>query len=171
MPNWTSNKIVICDDRDNVLEKIKGANGPIDFNTIIPMPDDIYRGDLGKEEWEKYGEKNWYDWSIENWGTKWNACNGVRCGDTIYFDTAWSGVESLIQRLSLECPNTEIHYWTAQEDPSEYAANMTFLNGDRIQYEECFGNKGIEMYAEMNECTVEELGYRYNVKGEIEWAD
>ena len=21
------------------------------------------------------GHRNWYDWSVENWGTKWNACN------------------------------------------------------------------------------------------------
>ena len=75
MPNWVTNRIVFHGDQENidrVLQYIKGNGSKIDFNKIIPMPDNIYRGDLGKRERELYGSNNWYDWSVANWGTKWN---------------------------------------------------------------------------------------------------
>jgi hypothetical protein len=71
-----------------------------DFNAIIPMPDNIYRGDLGHKERQEHGANNWYDWAIEHWGTKWNAYDIVYLdgvdADHIYGDilvkieTAWS---------------------------------------------------------------------------------
>lgn len=76
MPNWVTNRIVFHGNQENidkVLQYIKGNGSKIDFNKIIPMPDNIYRGDLGKRERELYGSNNWYDWSVANWGTKWNA--------------------------------------------------------------------------------------------------
>ena len=53
MPNWVTNRIVFHGDQENidrVLQDIKGNGSKIDFNKIIPMPDNIYRGDLGKRE-------------------------------------------------------------------------------------------------------------------------
>lgn len=76
MPNWVTNRIVFHGDQENidrVLQYIKGNGSKIDFNKIIPMPDNIYRGDLGKRERELYGLNNWYDWSVANW-----ARNGTR---------------------------------------------------------------------------------------------
>jgi hypothetical protein len=43
---------------DRVLQYIKGNGSKIDFNKIIPMPDNIYRGDLGKRERELYSLNN-----------------------------------------------------------------------------------------------------------------
>ena len=54
---------------------------------------------------EKFGTDNWYNWCINNWGTKWNA-NDVYInmnepdGIEITFDTAWgpaSGIYELIE--------------------------------------------------------------------------
>ena len=42
MPNWTSNRIFAEGSPEQVSEfikKIKGENGPLDFNSIIPMPE------------------------------------------------------------------------------------------------------------------------------------
>ena len=53
MPNWVTNRIVFHGDQENIdrfLQYIKGNGSKIDFNKIIPMPDNIYRGDLGKRE-------------------------------------------------------------------------------------------------------------------------
>lgn len=53
MPNWVTNRIVFHGGQENidrVLQYIKGNGSKIDFNKIIPMPDNIYRGDLDKRE-------------------------------------------------------------------------------------------------------------------------
>lgn len=53
MPNWVTNRIVFHGNQENidkVLQYIKGNGSKIDFNKIIPMPDNIYRGDLGKRD-------------------------------------------------------------------------------------------------------------------------
>ena len=73
MQNHVTNKITFIGDQDNIntiLNMIKGENEWIDFNKIVPMPDDIYRGALGQKERELYGNKNWLDWSCRYWGTK-----------------------------------------------------------------------------------------------------
>ena len=40
--------------------------------------------------WGKYGYPTWYEWSIANWGTKWNAFNqNFEEPNVLWFDTAW----------------------------------------------------------------------------------
>ena len=38
---------------------------------------------------KKFGSTDWYNWSIKNWGTKWNACYSYVNENCITFDTAW----------------------------------------------------------------------------------
>ena len=97
MPNWTYNSVMFEGNEKqlNTLKNmLKSKDNEFDFNNIVPMPKNIFQGNLGQEEREKYGKNNWYDWSIENWGTKWNACNTEVVDDTgnlLYyrFETAW----------------------------------------------------------------------------------
>ena len=35
---------------------------------------------------------NWYDWNIEHWGTKWNACESNISKGCIFFQTAWDPI-------------------------------------------------------------------------------
>jgi len=79
MPNHITNILTAHGDEKQLkamFEAIKSDEiglGSTDFNKIVPMPENIYRGNLGKEEFEKYGSENWHDWSVNNWGTKWNS--------------------------------------------------------------------------------------------------
>ena len=57
----------------------------------------------------KYGYKDWYDWSVANWGTKWDACNSrIINNDEIYFDTAWNEAEPIHKKLSEKYPKETI---------------------------------------------------------------
>ena len=76
MPNWCSNCLSIEGDPNTlkeIISLVKTEKNVFDFERIVPMPDYIYRGNVGLRELELYGENNWYDWSQKNWGTKWNA--------------------------------------------------------------------------------------------------
>ena len=48
--------------------------------------------EIGKQYYDNYlqhGATSWYHWCIDNWGTKWNACESSKASENIIvFDTA-----------------------------------------------------------------------------------
>lgn len=60
-------------------------------------------------EIDKNIQKWWYDWSIENWGTKWNSYNFQPLDDQaryeFSFDTAWSPPSPVIEKLVSDFPH------------------------------------------------------------------
>ena len=71
-----------------------------DFEQLIPMPSDMLKGRLSPEQMEASKGYNWYDWSIENWGTKRNAYRYRDNGRTFRFETASSHPEPVMVALS-----------------------------------------------------------------------
>ena len=56
-------------------------------------------------EWlAKYGAKDWYDWSIANWGTKWDV-DYERDGNTLRFECAWAPPITFFETVSQRFPN------------------------------------------------------------------
>lgn len=118
----------------------------VDFNRIIPMPDDVIRGSVGHAnidgEYQKVyypepdpdsddpmglrgkpipypeGATDWYEWSIEHWGTKWNAYDHeVSEDDTVVrFDTAWAHPYPVMTKLSEMFPDQILQVVYADED-------------------------------------------------------
>ena len=103
------------DDVADNSSKDKSEHREFSFEKIIPMPSNIFRGDVGAEAKKKYGKNNWYDWSYENWGTKWNAYDvtvttdfpsptiqyldqdkGAAC---ILFNSAWSPPAPILNKI------------------------------------------------------------------------
>lgn len=135
MPNHVTNWVVIKGSEAKIKKLKKdtikphekddnydnGDNIQFDFNGIIPMPENIYRGDVGREEREKYGENNSLDWSVKNWGTKWGAYNAHLISETptrlaVEFQTAWSPPDPIFE--TLEELGYEVHCFWQDEDPS-----------------------------------------------------
>lgn len=142
MPNHVRNELYFeCDDEERIMEMmntIKGEDSPIDFEKIIPMPSNIFRGNLGQKEKELYGKNNWYDWSVANWGTKWNAYEGNemyrwRKGRLLYegvsFLTAWSAPFPILLKLSEMFSDVTITHYYADEDIGYNCGKFVYKNG------------------------------------------
>lgn len=115
MPNYCNNVLMLNEDsNDSILEVLKDymPNGVLDFDLIRPIPDEL-RGttsptpdatdpEVRKSLIQKYGADNWYDWCVQNWGTKWN-CD-MDCENSsdasISMDTAWSPPIPIVAQLS-----------------------------------------------------------------------
>lgn len=54
----------------------------------------------------KYGFSSWYDWSISNWGTKWNACKTDLDEECLFFKTAWSTPLPIFRKIAELNPDT-----------------------------------------------------------------
>ena len=99
-----------------VVDRIKQSN------PTEEQLDNLY--EVGKtyvNNYLTYGHLDWYTWSIENWGTKWNACD-VSAGadyDSVLryeFNTAWSMPYEIYMALSREFPSIRIKVTFADED-------------------------------------------------------
>lgn len=82
---------------------------------------------------ERYGHPTWYDWSIENWGTKWDTYDGYSNDDTsCCFQTAWSTPFPAMVALSKMLPDCEIEVEYADEDYGYNCGRYNLKNGERI---------------------------------------
>lgn len=58
---------------------------------------------------ERHGHADWYGWSIEHWGCKWNGgrCEVHRSSETeleLHFETAWNPPEPVLRRIAQAHP-------------------------------------------------------------------
>lgn len=66
---------------------------------------------------KEHGHASWYEWCIENWGTKWNAYKILRVSETVVkFQTAWSAPLPLLDKLCKKFPDSQIKLRWADED-------------------------------------------------------
>ena len=131
MPNHCFNKVTISvgnADGQNLkvlVDSLKSEENEtdFDFNAILPMPPELENVDWSEAEKmndiirarykKEYGSDNWYDWRVNNWGTKWNSysCELVEQEDdyVVYtFDTAWGPPTGVIEALRKQCPDFSI---------------------------------------------------------------
>jgi hypothetical protein len=97
MPNHVINEIIFRGvdgaAQDRILSRVCGDDGKVDFEVLVPRALNIWWGSSSAET-EKVFRATWYEWSIANWGTKWNAYSQEpteRTDDTLIlrFQTAW----------------------------------------------------------------------------------
>jgi len=120
MPNWTYNNVQFIGKTEDSVKKLKellkSKDNDFDFNNIIPIPlaltETVSGSENAKPDWQKeqseklkkqHGFDNWYDWSIMNWGTKWNSCNTeVELNENVLnytFETAWDAPREIVRAL------------------------------------------------------------------------
>jgi hypothetical protein len=150
-------------------EELKGISSPVKIMTLeeiaqqwIEWNDRRSQGKLGAFEQSgpmglgitqakydefilKYGYADWYDWSIFNWGTKWNAydvtewsineCSEYTASATIYYETAWSPATALWLNVSKEYPKCEFYHEFADEGGA-FLGSETIVDGRIISEEE-----------------------------------
>ena len=80
---------------------------------IKTRPDCVQRAQRALEVLQKYGHTDWYSWSIENWGTKWNSYGFDLLSKTaneieFRFETAWSFPAPIFDALAKEFPELNI---------------------------------------------------------------
>lgn len=113
----TYNSIITRDEFiDKVREKIKDKPFLNKFKELYGI-DDIYaKGEHhdfigfvnsdfvkvigGFFNQARYSHQDWYKWSIENWGTKWNAYDCYINEDCATFSTAWACPKEWLQALA-----------------------------------------------------------------------
>ena len=102
MPNWCNNTITLTGPKEKIpaiyakakkddalLQQLKPMPQELD-GTTSPAPKE------GKVQPLVDGFDNWYDWRVQNWGTKWDVdMEGLELSDdgttiTGWFDSAWS---------------------------------------------------------------------------------
>ena len=119
MPNWTANKLRLIaktEEARALLPKlVKGFEARVvyeecAFEVIDPIPKELLGNPAPLNDdakaaafMEKYGSKDWYDWRVKNWGTKWESDNDsveeIENGLIAAFDTAWRPPISIYEKL------------------------------------------------------------------------
>lgn len=123
-------------------DKLK--NNKDNFNGLIDFDDKkLFNSlaELGKqyiENIKKYGYPQWYDWCVENWGTKWNVEDDVDVSYNkntdeydITFDTAWSVPSGIVEKYSEFC-NDEEFYWEYEDEDYDGTHILRKINGEII---------------------------------------
>jgi len=150
-------------------EKVKKDVGDDEFNweKVFPIPDELgdsrsptiilggtpkideegaitqERSDYLKKE---YGADNWYDWSCDNWGTKWHPKNAGSVSPCVYdngrdkdmwivtvkFDTAWSPPLGVFKRFVSEFPLLAFSL-DYREEGGEFEGMITGAAGEIVE--------------------------------------
>jgi len=186
MPNWCNNNLTLSHEDPAMIQRAFDALERGEFlNEFIPVPEDLkitsgYLGDgdaqkelerQTKANVEKYGYGNWYDFSIGEWGTKWDV-GGDGLSDIhpdgkmlhTSFDSAWSPPVNAYYKLEELGFTVNAMYYEGGmcyagefSDGCDQEINLEGMSADDIEQEhpeldECFGiSESIREYEAENE--------------------
>ena len=115
-------------------------------------PEDERLGKLQLEAIKKTGLKSWYEWSINNWGTKWNSYdNEFNYGENaISFSTAWSFPEPVMNKLIEKFPEVEFSWMWADEDRGHNTGQYEYFDGVlRCGHFDDGSNEAYDLYVDL----------------------
>lgn len=157
MPNHITNIVAVSGDESRVQSMLKEIQtdeygvGSVDFNKIIPMPDDV----------------DSHYWYIAKWGTKWNsygytADTGFKDGK-LTFLTAWSAPHPILEKLSEMYPDIKFEHEWADEDIGMNCGRYVYFDDERTEeYYPESSRERIEFAAHVMDCEPSEWGMFLN---------
>ena len=187
MPNWCNNNLVLEHDDPAMLIRAKDALDRGEFlQEFIPVPKELtetisgFVGDPAEQKKleektraniEKYGYGNWYDYCVNEWGTKWDVgdqgASDIHPGGKMLhtsFDSAWAPPVRAYEKLEELGFRVEAHYYEGgmafagtYKDGYDDEVNLEGLSADDIErdhseLDECFGiSESIREYERENE--------------------
>lgn len=122
MPNWCSNTLCLQHEDPEMIARAKRGfdNGSL-FEEFIPVPQDLKETISGsvsdtdeqaalvaktKSNIEKHGYGNWYDFCVNEWGTKWDVGGNTDVDISpdglvmsVCFESAWSPPVAAYEKL------------------------------------------------------------------------
>ena len=154
MPNWCNNGITLRHADPAMIDRvIKGKESLL--MEFMPTPQELLdttAGSFGDSEKQrlleeqeqanlkKYGFKNWYDWNIANWGTKWDfSLDNLDRPDpntvTAAFDSAWAPpIDAYVKLLALGFEIEAMYYEPGMCFVGKFEGDEHGYNDDYIEY-------------------------------------
>lgn len=139
------------------------------------------RADINPEEWslgrtafqnlQQYGAPTWYEWCINNWGTKWNAYGYDDGSDysekgCLWFQTAWSAPHPIMDKIAELYPTLEFTHAWADEDIGHNCGLITYSEGVReTEYYPGTLKEGIEFAANVMDSSPDDWNLYLNANG------
>lgn len=112
MPNHVYSTLSVYDPTEEQREKLQEISKVGICQYYKPRPKDQ--------------DENWYEWNIENWGTKWGDYDTELEYDNYDFTTAWSPIsDEIIQMFANDFPNFE-YIW---EEEQGFGMLFEYKNG------------------------------------------
>lgn len=170
MPNWCQNILLVKgnpDDVQSLLDTVEDGETKLSLNKIVTCPEELKSVSAPQRDPEqseilvaKYGAKDWYDWSVKNWGTKWDvtatiysdSCERIPGYSTVKqptdrivkfeFDSAWSPPVGAISTLAKQFPKLDL-YLTYDESGCDFSGYNMYSKG------ECIKENEMESYSTM----------------------
>ena len=126
-------------DRLNRMSRFRTFNSALTRDeaekyTEYSSPDELIRaGRQAVNNFMVYGSTTWYEWSLENWGTKWNSYDSEKTEDGLVFSTAWSAPHPVIEEMSARFPEVLFRHEWADEDIGNNCGRREYLAGECVE--------------------------------------
>ena len=151
MPNWCTNTLTVKGPEaalEKFVEAVRTSESALSLDRIVPMdprlratpsttnPTPEQRRAMD-ENVRDFGYPTWYEWSLANWGCKWdvNAFAKAGVGEVVYdFDSAWSPPSAAIKAASRQHP--ELTFVLEYDEPGmDFAGTEVFSQGVKVSGE------------------------------------
>lgn len=146
MPNWVYNRMTITAPaarREEIKRAVRHDDKQLfSFDRILPRP---------AEE-----EDNWYQWNVDHWGTKWDACDPDLREETAEsvsfgFRTAWSPPMPVIEAFANAYPDVDFDFW--YEEEQGWGGTLEVRKGQLVKHDQYdIPESHAELVARTGEC-------------------